>query len=287
MTTNVTLPFTRDTMRYHYCVRESNQHQAKFEMRTLKWLIQRYTSVGDTILDPMSGVGTIHMANFMGRHTIACELVPSFVQLQHENRAQMLNLWNGGEFYDTDMATYEDWDYRSPTWDQISTYTILEGDCRRTLPLTTPVDAVIFSPPYGDLWKFDAKGRDNKVSQEKNFVVGYDDNAAQVGNLTNRTQYLQVMQTIYQRCYESLKPGGTLVILVKDYLKGGQRVYCSRDNMQRAMNVGFRPTEWHFRDASVQNNPFAHNARAARQRKGTDYDELNVKKEDIVVLIKS
>lgn len=282
----ILLPFTRDSMRYHYCVRDSNQHQAKFEMRTLKWLVQRYTAVGNTILDPMSGVGTIHLANFMGRHTVACELVPAFVQLQQANLEQMWKLWKEGDFYDTDMATYQDWDYRPLEYENVGNHTILEGDCRRTLPLDNLVDAVIFSPPYGDLWKFDAKARNNKVSQEKNFVVGYDDNAAQVGNLTNRTQYLQVMQSIYQRCFDSLKSGSPLVILCKDYLKGGARVYCSRDNMIRAMMVGFRPTEWHHRDASVQNNPFQHNAVKARQRKGTNYSELNVDKEDIVVLVK-
>ena len=79
------LPYPRDKFRYDFFVKESNQHQAKMELRTYLWLVNKYTEARDTILDPMSGVGTIHLANLYGRETVGVELMPDFVELQKRN----------------------------------------------------------------------------------------------------------------------------------------------------------------------------------------------------------
>ena len=45
-TENILLPFSRDVAGPYYRVKESTQHQAKLELRSLKWMIERYTEVG-------------------------------------------------------------------------------------------------------------------------------------------------------------------------------------------------------------------------------------------------
>ena len=275
----ITLPFPRDQYGTHYRVKESNKHQAKLEMRTLKWLIQRYTKPGDTILDPMSGTGSLHIGAFMGRNTVTVEIEAEFARLQHQNIEHMHDLWRNNKFYTSEMAEFENWDYTGP-----GTTRVIHGDARAVLPLETPVDAVIFSPPYGSLW-VQPKSK-SQIAKEKNYNVGYGDNPQNVGNLSNYTSYLAAMEIIYRKCYESLRPGGILVTVVKDYVKGGKRVYCSMDNVQRLVRVGFRIHEWNFRDASVQNNPYSARNKEKRIAAGKHTDELDIGREDLIALVK-
>lgn len=284
------LDYPRDSLRYEYFVRDSNQHQAKMELRTFKWIVERYTKVGDTILDPMSGVGTVHFANYMGRHTIAIELVPEFIELQHRNIKNMTELWEAGMFY----GEFDTWDFE-PTMLK-GQPTILEGDCRRFLPLVPEyfgnpsliptIDAVVLSPPYGNLWAFSESNRESKIAKEKNYVVGYDDSDANVGNYPNYIHYLTAMKIIYGKCYETLRPGGVLVTVVKDYIHQGKRLLCSKDNLRLCLEVGFIPEDWHFRAAGMTTSPYAMANRAKRIEAGKHREELDIKFEDILVLRK-
>ncbi len=290
------LDYPRDLLRYQYFVKDSNQHQAKMELRTYKWIVEKYTKPGDTILDPMSGVGTVHFANFMGRHSVAIELVPDFVELQRRNIGNMRELWTEGMFYDQ----FESWDIEyTPKnfYTGLGTSTILEGDCRRFLPLQPPdiapigtkpplVDAVIFSPPYGSLWAFSTSNRESKIAKEKNYVVGYDDSDANVGNYPNYIHYLTAMKIIYGKCYETLRSGGVLVTVVKDYIHQGKRLLCSKDNLRLCLEVGFTPEDWHFRAAGQTTSPYAMANRAKRIAAGKHREELDIKYEDIIVMRK-
>ena len=258
------------------------------ELRTFIWCVKRYTKVGDTILDPMSGTGTIHFANFMGRSTVGIELVPRFAEMQERNWQNLHRLWEEDKFYD--LQTDEEWDHKYDpeiisTMD-IPSHSILQGDCRRHLPLRTNVQAVIFSPPYGNLWKFSEAQRTSKVALEKKYVVGYDDSDANVGNYDNYTAYTNAMRLVYAKCLESVQSGGIMVTIVKDYVKGGRRVNCSRDNWRVALEAGWQHHEWHLRDASMTSSPFQVKAKADRIAKGKHTRELEVTTEDIIVLRK-
>jgi modification methylase len=285
----VVLPYPRDALRYKYFVRESNQHQAKMELRTFKRLVEMFTKPGDTILDPMSGVGTVHFANFMGRNSIAVEIVPGFVELQHLNIKKMREVFRHGDFYENFdnfgwdyTIDFPEHEYRGKP----GTPTILEGDNRRHLPLKNDIDAVIFSPPYGSLWAFSTSNRDNKVAKEKNYVVGYDDNPQNIGNMKNYREYLTAMKIVYRKCLESLKPGGILVTVVKDYIQAGKRVPCSTDNLRMCIQAGLVPYLWIYRDASQTSSPFQVKARRERIAAGKHNPELDISLEDIIVVRK-
>lgn len=283
MTEQILLPWPRDELRYRLHTRESNQHQAKMEIRTYLWCVMRYSQPGDTIMDPMSGVGTLHLANYFGRHTVGIELVQDFVSIQHANIQRTAELYQADKLYG--VIPPDDWSIIQPNgMEEIGLNQTIRGDCRAELPLDKPVHAVIFSPPYGDLWSYNSTSRDSTIAKEKNYVVGYDDSVANVGNYNNYTQYLTAMGIIYKKCLEALKPGGVLVTIVKDYIKGGKRIYCSRDNLRKCLEAGFEMHEWHLRDTSIQNNPFSARNKANRIAKGTHNPELEIKAEDILVV---
>jgi len=260
------LDFPRDTLRYRYFVRESNIHQAKLEIQTFEWLVNKYTKVGDTILDPMSGIGTVHYAATMGRNTIAIEISPEFCALQWENiqnLTEVLGIPNGVDCQ------------------------VLEGDCRRFLPLghteATQPAACIFSPPYGDLWaKSDAPK--SKFAEEKHINIGYDLQDANVGNIKTYPLYLIAMREIYKLVNRSLPMGGILISICKDYVKAGKRVYVSKDNVAKMIEAGFQMEDWHFRytDPKI----FQIQARKLREEKGTSKAELDIDFEDLLVMRK-
>lgn len=262
------LDFPRDNLRRKYFVQESTQHQAKLEIRTFLWLVDEYTQEGETIIDPMSGIGTVHMAATKGRDTIAIELSPEFVEIQHMNVAK-INEVEGIN----------------------ATTKILEGDCRRFLPIPrTPNPdgsytrhSVIFSPPYGDLWK-KSKAEQSDFMKEKHINIGYDLQDANVGNMSNYPQYLIAMRAIYELCNRSLLLGEIMVIVVKDYVKAGERVYCTKDNVRMCYEAGFECTDWHQRYSDPK--LFQIQAREKRAEKGINLPELDIDFEDVVVLEK-
>lgn len=280
-----TLPYPRDVLRYDYFTRGSSQHQAKMELRTFMWCVDKYTKVGDVILDPMAGTGTVHLAEFMGRHTISIETVPEFHALIESNWRHLIALMLEKE---TEMlrpfeGIITDTTMHRPKYLRVYP-TMLKGDSRRLLPLEHPVDAIIFSPPYGNLW---AKQKNpSKAAREKNYREGYNDSIANIGNAKNFMSYLFAMQRIYKGCYDSLKTDGVIVSVVKDYISKGERVLCSKDNLSMMMDAGFTPGDWHYRDASQTSSPFSVGLRKKRIEAGTHREELEINKEDILVAYK-
>lgn len=273
------LDYPRDILRRKYFVPEHVEHQAKLEVQTYIWLVEHYTQPGDIILDPMSGIGTVHFAATMGRHTVGIEISERFYEIQQWNLAKFddeLGLNAGSIIY--------------------------LGDCRRFLPLTgwpasfgsmesqvqqalaerhQKADIVIFSPPYADLWKTTKK---SAFHEEKHINIGYSDDAGNIGNITNYPLYLAAMREVYSLCNRSLKPGGRLITVTKDYVRARQRVYISKDNVACCLDAGFQVEDWHFRytDPKV----FQIGARKERAESGIDLPELDIDYEDVIVLQK-
>jgi len=107
----------------------SFSHPAKMMLPLQLYLIDRYSKVGDVILDPMAGSGTILVACSMGRHVVTCELEQKFVDMQKGN--------------------WEKIKQRGPQMGyEMGTATILCGDARNLEGLLA--DVAIFSPPYAE-----------------------------------------------------------------------------------------------------------------------------------------
>jgi len=72
-------------LRRFYQCSESFSHPAKCHISLLKWIVDSFTKAGDTILDPMCGIGTTLIAATMGRSVIAIDLEQKFIDICHKN----------------------------------------------------------------------------------------------------------------------------------------------------------------------------------------------------------
>ncbi len=254
-----TLNFPRDVERRKYFVQESVEHPAKLEIRTYRWLVEKYTKPGHIILDPMSGIGTVHLAALMDRHTTGIEISDRFVEIQQQNIEKLKGLGATG------------------------TMSLVQMDCRRFLPLAKgSIDAIIFSPPYGAVQK--ASGTTSQFLEDKRIKVGYDEQIANIGNITVYPLYLSAMKQVYKLCADSLSHGQIFILVTKDFLKSGERIWLSRDTIRICMEVGFSLLDWHLRYTDPR--LFQITAKAGREAKGKDKPYLNISYEDLLVFQK-
>lgn len=200
-----------------------SEHPAKFNIYMLKSIIESFTEPGDTVMDIMAGTGTIMIGALSGRNIICIELeewYQEIIQMGKENIELTATGW----------------------------ITLLKGDCRDFLPI--PVNHIIFSPPYAQILK--GKGMDDDkwktMSYSHKHQDDYSANPRNVGNL-NRFIYNQVMGKIYGLCYDSIIPGGTMTVVLKDYMKQGKRVYLSSWLKKVCLGFGFSVFAWYKREA--------------------------------------
>ena len=122
-----TIRFASDTRtRKRLMTGASGQHPAKGHLGLWEMIIQKYTKTGDTVLDPMAGVGSTLLAAIMGRNVILVELAGWMLPLLRAN-------W--GEMRQHPMLGCE-----------LGQVTILQGDARNLEEILA--DCIITSPPY-------------------------------------------------------------------------------------------------------------------------------------------
>ena len=148
-----------------------------------------------------------------------------------------------------------------------------------------PIDVIITSPPYEKANKgggMAIKGSydDPKLAQRcySQNVLNTSSGGGNIQGLGNETYY-NAMRTVYSQCYDVLKPGGKIVIIVKDYIRNFKRVPLGDNTIKMLENVGFQYKESHFR--KLNNFSFwIHNYR----KKYPEADKVN--HEEIIVAVK-
>lgn len=70
----------------------------------------------------------------------------------------------------------------------------------------------------------------------------YGESPGQIGKESGET-YWQAMNAVYHSCYQAIKPGGVLVLVVKDYVKAGKRVPLCDDTVRLIEHIGFQMVE--------------------------------------------
>ncbi len=225
------------------------KHYAKMQMH-VEWELIKYVSkVGDTILDPMSGTGTVMLAAIMERNVICIEIEEPYHKLQQEVLEHLKK--------DNEM----------------SNVTLIHGNCKLVMPL--PCDHIIFSPPYAQALK-PSKNVSGFVKDKYQIDEDeYHAYAQTIGNvgLVNTFLYHQDMEMVYKLCYQSLPVGGTLSVVTKDITEKGKRVLLTKRIEKVCTAAGFTLDSWHKH--AVLGGPY----QDMRRVKG----EITVDDEDIMV----
>ena len=246
----------------------SLSHPAKAHLGMMLEIISRYTKEGETILDPMAGIGGTMMAALMGRSVILVEKEQHFVEQMRASWAKMRQ---------NPMLGCE-----------LGQVMILRGDAR-ALPLgrvddNTPicpnkcgpwlwddkrkcrvcpvcgcvgldkslgqVDAAVFSPPYADTDVSTPKRHDfgggignhpevhwSEWHEHPGYTPGLNtqDN---IGNLRGPA-YWEAMRQVYAECHRVLAPGGLMVLVVKGFTRDGQYVDLPAQTQALCETLGF------------------------------------------------
>ncbi len=191
-----------------------SEHPAKANMYLVQAIVDYVSDSGQTVMDIMSGTGTIMIASLFGRSVVCIELEDEYVHILEEAVK--------------DMEVFA-----SGTGGMI---TVIPGDCSKVLPMQI-ADHIIFSPPYSNIFKKKAL---DKLSAEMmgTGLLTYSKSPDNVGNL-NEFLYHQKMESIYRKCFESLPKDGTLTIIIKDHIEKGVRMNLGERAKRDCIRIGF------------------------------------------------
>ena len=232
---------------------EVNKHPAKANVFLVQSIIEYVSEPGQTLIDIMAGTGTLMVGALIGREIVCVEISEKFHLIQFKALARLEEIAPG-----------------------VSEHIMLINlPCQRYLPIPNLADHIIFSPQYAGIMK--TKGTD-----KWNVDTGYDfaEYSKDTLNLGTMSDFIwgEEMGLIYKKCYETIKPGGTMVLIVKDHMEKGQRVQLVDKAIAASMVCGFSYNkDEHFKWAAP-GMPYT----AARRAKGIEV----VDDESIVVLRK-
>ena len=203
-----------------------NRHGAKANVYLIQSIIEYVSEPGQTLLDIMAGTGTLIVGALIERSVICVELSPMFHALQQEaldklegiapgisNRVQLLNI-----------------------------------ACQTLLPVPDLADHIIFSPPYASIMK--SKGTDKLTIEKTDYdMAEYTFTSPLNYGLMNDFIWVQEIERLYAKCFKTIKPGGTISIIVKDhYLKqkdgSRKRIELSKAAWEACVRVGFEAKGW-------------------------------------------
>ena len=211
--------FPRDTMqrRHLFPYTEASEHVAKCNMLMIQELVAYVSEEGETILDPFAGTGTILIAAVLGRKVIMIELEEYFCGLIELNTVGV-------------RQTVPDIDER---------VTLIPGNSHNILPIPDFCNHIITSPPYPLGLK--KKGTMDKTSQDLGYssATEYSSDPENFTNL-NAFIYHQKIELFYKKCLRTLRPGGTMTVIIRDKMEQGKRVMQADRTERDCIRLGFK-----------------------------------------------
>jgi modification methylase len=200
----------------------SGAHPARMAPDLAKALIADYTQPGDSVLDPLAGIGTTHVeAIHLGRHAFGVEIDPGWVALARANIA--LTRSQGGA----------------------GTGRIITADATR-LPRGIPTSLrgrfqlVLTSPPYGRTMHGRVEHRRGPLTRFHNRYSTLD-TADHPGNLAHRrrTGLLDWITAVLDGCWPLLAPGGIVAVVSRPWRRDHLLHDLPGQIVQAAVAVGF------------------------------------------------
>jgi hypothetical protein len=232
---------------------EVNKHPAKANVYLVQSIIEYVSEIGQILLDIMAGTGTLMVGALVGREIICVEISELFHNLQQLALSKLEEIAPG-----------------------ISEHIMLINlPCQKYLPIPNLADHIIFSPQYAGIMK--TKGTDSWNVDTGYEFAEYSKDPLNLGVMSDFI-WSQEMGRIYSKCYNTVKPGGTMVLIVKDHMEKGKRVQLVQRAIDESVKAGFtHDTDEHFKWAAP-GMPYT----AARRAKGIEV----VDDESIIVLRK-
>jgi len=113
------------------------------------------------------------------------------------------------------------------------------------------IDAVITSPPY-QAFGASREGEKirtgkSKIHKEKSLPTTYTkEQTDNLGNLQGDI-YLSAIKLVYEQCYKVLKPGGLMILVVKNFIRNKKEIDLKADTRGLCEQAGFEFIEEHYR----------------------------------------
>lgn len=212
----------------------SFSHPAKLHLGLLQYLIDHYTRPGEIIADPMCGSGSILLAALSGRHVIARDVEQRWLDIARANVDHLRSI--GGLF--------------------VGEMDVGEQDARQ--PWGYQANHVLFSPPYGNeasssplahraltyrqleggRWKSLLSRMEEQAGSWGSVLFHYGTHPHQIGHYRGE-RYWRAMTDIYLQAHAALRPGGQLILIIKDHIRDGQRVPTTARTIEICQQVGF------------------------------------------------
>ncbi|MEO2063248.1 MAG: DNA methyltransferase [Christiangramia sp.] len=174
------------------------QHPAPFSFQDVARHIKFFTKEGDKVLDPFLGVGsTLKACCFEKRLGYGIELNDKYAKLSKRR---------------IEEEVPEDAKYRD-------LQTIIQGDCREKVKELEEnyFDFIITSPPYWNI----LETKDHKANERvaSNLDTKYSEAEADLGNIDDYEEFLDILSTFFSDCSRILKKGKYMAVIVSDFRK--------------------------------------------------------------------
>ena len=216
-------PVTQTTAQYQRAGRyhpDCTAHPGKMLPELARRIVTEYSEVGQTIVDPMAGIGTsVVEAALLGRRAIGVELESRWATLAEANLDHML------------------------TKGKRRLAEVRVGDARDMPQILGKrggtVDLIVTSPPYGcDAGVIDKPAwlAGGRLCPPE--TLNYSKNRANLGHARG-TAYELAMVEVYTACLAALRPGGKLVVVTKNTRRKGRTLDLAGLTVALACGVGF------------------------------------------------
>jgi modification methylase len=181
-------------------------HPAKMWVQIARHAIERYSEPGQTVMDPMCGIGTTLVeAIRAGRNAVGVECEPRWVELArcHVDRA---------------VAAYPG------AWGEVSLGDATQlADILDKRQIRRRVDLIVTSPPYGAITHGRPKSRRVTGGAIRPHAHRYAGSEAHPNQLATRSlrRLGDGLERVWAGCRAALRPGGLLVVCARPYTDNG------------------------------------------------------------------
>ena len=211
-------------------------HPAMFPLKLCERLISIYTKVGDVVLDPFMGSGSVLVsAKKLGRKGVGLDVVPDFVELARKRlKNQRIEIKFSTRLTDflKDENLLEEIRRRLEEVDV--TPEVYCADARKLLEYVRPctVDLCLTSPPY---WNVHKRKRTADYKKPKPYSNLKND----LGNIENYGDFMEELAKVFRNVHKALKTEKRCVIVAMDLRAGKEFIPFHVDLIEMMREIGF------------------------------------------------